>query len=364
MDLEKTRRLDRLLEKIRNKKRKCICQNCENKTIDGHVIALSQIKKITDETQIFSLINTYPTLRKFRDKKSYTEHILEKTGIEDIKTTASGMQGFCNPCDNLIFKKIEHKSHTGFDYEDCLLLAYKASAHEYRKNENWLNAYNNMDYCLACIDVYGTSFSSEILRRDFLCKSSLKTVHELEKCIQEKMHSRFSFCTFELNEAYELLIIGIYAFHALHTYENNNQKITFSSSCDVFCSFLVDNNRSYLIIGAEHRHLSQIIKNNFDRDITGKMSIFVADKELEERCLRYVSDVAILRVENWLCSIDFYKKNIEHRKDILQQSIYASLYKKHIPANLNIFSEEFDPKLEIQLLPKEFLALEKSANIK
>lgn len=297
-DQEVKHTLTTIRKRARDAARTCSFDNCSENSIQSHLLQKNGIlNRICDRAkQVIELaIDAY------------------KPGTFVLKPVSIGQAftfpGFCNTHDTTVFKEIEEGDINYSDYRTQMLFSYRTIVNE--KHKKVVN-----------IDVYDRILNSSRLRL-FLSNGYLNSLKESKKQetlaigefiyyedfflknIKDSGLRDFEFITFEL-PMIEFCASGVFTYETTREIDqilrSGKQKETDPFS-HIYFNLLPTSDKSIVIIGClkERKEKCWDYINSFNSGDS---------KDTFKR----ISDLLLCQLENWLCSPDFYRKNLKEKE--------------------------------------------------
>lgn len=303
--------------KVNKTKQKCYHFGCNETAIKSHIL---------QKNGILSEIATDNHLRmlQFDFFKDGAPSFFKRIGIND----AFVFKGFCQKHDSTIFAPIEQQEIDFSEYKNNLLFAYRTLLNERRKKEyniSFNNALNNEH------GLFNT-------QNDELSAQNQSGINDIDYYINiilsdiDNNTENFVFFERRINKQ-EVCISSSFSFETVKEQLNQISSTgkDFEILTAIFICFFPIKNKNILLIG--------YLKSMEDKCGKWVRNIF----EIEEKILlKTISDLMLTRCEQWACSENFYKKNIQPREEEIEQVFIDNFFSSspdEVKIKFNIFEE-------------------------
>lgn len=276
-----TAEFDKERRRIFKKSRKCSWASCNEMAIDSHVLQKNGfISVIAEKGQVYEH-EFYP----FDEKKF---HFKEK-GVNQVFT----FKGFCSHHDDLIFKEIEKKSIDFNDYKSNLLFAYRIISQEIVKKSNVIELYNalinksNIDFI---------SIQQKIAGERMGINDALFTQQKILENIENTNLNEFNIHVRKI-KFLGICASGLYTFETTEEINEMPPEILGLPLTDIFVNILP--------VGKDTIVSFVYLKSN-----NLKCNTYISSKwQLpEEKFIKFLSDILLAQMENWIISPTSYKR--------------------------------------------------------
>lgn len=307
-------------KEINNNKQNCYHLDCNEIAIKSHILQKNGIlSAIADDYHLRML--------HFDFLGDDSPAFFKRIGINNAFT----FKGFCQKHDSSIFEPIE-KYNIDFDnYKNRLLFAYRTLLNEKRKKE--YNVTFN-DITFSQLDSFNNLINEELSKQnqngindiDYYLNIILS---DLENCTE-------NFIFFERRvKKQDVCISSNFSYETVK--EQEQQLLLTGKDFDILTSIFV----CFFPIKDQNIFIMGYLKST--EDVCGKWvkSFF----EMEEKdLLKAISDLMLKRCEQWACSENFYKKNIQPREEDIQTILFKNFLSTspdEINIKFNIFEKPF-----------------------
>lgn len=299
----------------------CLCPNCNNVTINSHLLQRHGI--LDNLAENGHMIELKP--KSFYDP-TCTDGTFKfhKIGINN----AISWPIFCNHHDTVLFKEIEsRKAIDCRDYRTQLLFSYRAVCAEIRKKQMGIRLHSQVIERIAINSLmkHNLRVSIEGLSKGIEDFSEYKT--QLEKELQQPSY-KFIFKHF----SYPKLSIYASAAFGYIQYDNYRDKVLSKRPWEnVFLHIIPQSNSTEIIIGYYSEYVNQdIIQmssnwSNLDYNSMGQK----------------ITDILVNHVEDWGLSPSLYKGIPEYKKQLFLKTFQQNIlyHESSLKADFNLFSE-------------------------
>ncbi|MEY2828356.1 MAG: hypothetical protein RIQ33_214 [Bacteroidota bacterium] len=305
------------------KDRNCLFDGCPNLAIESHLLQENGIlDSIKDNTN---------HLWEQKIEHFKNEFYFDKIGIRDAFT----FKGFCNTHDNSIFKSIETQPIHFNNYKSQLLFSYRVLMNEKRKKEIIIDQYSrilNSFKLRLFLDEKYLNQLDKFQKQNELGLNDIGTYESIFLSnLADENKQDFQFITREISKI-DLCISSVF------THETIKERIPLLKinpnyqSSDIYIHLFPLATTSIIIIGC----LKERVYNCWS---------YIKEFETADnnKCLKKISDLIVLgRIENWICSKQFYLNNVKSRETQLFDTIRYSFSKTidWIDAPFNLFGIE------------------------
>lgn len=325
-DIQLKDRSEKLKANAKKAKRVCGYPDCNEVAIDSHLLQRNGVLK--QQSAGHGVL--YELTDHAFDKK------LLKFKLTGISNTLSFF-GFCSDHDNSVFTIVETPPVNYYDYQVQMLMSFKAFVNEIRKKEVVIDWYNRVLGSNEIRDYKSQNFLKYISANKEQFELGLADGEALKECFYNELrnHSipqQFLFFTREMPRV-ELTASGVFTFETSKEIfiktKLSPEEVVLN---DVFFHFIPLQDKNIAIIGCLKKSSPKCLE-------------FVNEflQGTDDEVLKKISDTLILQLENWLMSIEFYKKYIQQRENLIIDYILAG--HKHFherdSATLNLFDTNF-----------------------
>lgn len=316
--IERTKILTKIWKKTKNRKRKCLVSDCQQRSINSHLLQRRGIlSEITREGKIVSL--GHDSLYNGGTLK------LDLIGLN----AGMSLNLFCGFHDNDLFDEIEKKEFDESDYIVQLLFAYRSICCELRKKEI---QYENLSISIdnkrlkqiANLDwLKNMKVVKEGFRLGIKDLSLFKKEAEIDLYSEDMSDSRFRFYSYDF-ERIDVCCSAM--FSPTNTITKELQEEPFSA---VFVNIFPYRNRTIIILGYHVEYDSIWIKNYCEKFDGMNLNSF----KLE------ISNILIKRCETWAISPQLYDKidNVKRGRILSEFRQDLENLDEDMNSDLNIF---------------------------
>lgn len=308
-ELKKSAEFDKERRKIYSKSRKCFLASCNEKAVDSHVLQKNGfISVIAEKGQVYEH-EFYP----LNEKKFH----FKKKGVNQVFT----FKGFCSHHDDLLFKEIEKVTVNFNDYKSNLLFAYRILAQEIVKKSNVIEFYEALgskgeDFKYLQYEIDGQKMGIE---------DALFTLKKVEENIRNSDLNEFNIHTRKIRSI-DVCASGVYTFETAREINEIPQEFSCLPLTDIFVNVLPFNQET--IVSFVYLKSNNINCNNY---IAEKWSLS------EDKFIKFLSDILLAQMENWVISPRFYERIKKDEKiiaDITRMAIETEDERFNIDYNL------------------------------
>jgi hypothetical protein len=303
-------------QKERNKifkaKRNCFHPFCKKDAINSHVLQKRGfISEIAKENHVFEHTDSPYEKDTFKFRKK---------GINEVFT----FKGYCPYHDNLLFKEIESGVPEFNDYKTNVLFGYRTIVQEIIKKENVIILFKSLQEK----GYSDPKFINDWINGERLgIKDAKFTLQKLLENIKDPSKQDFIVHTREIKRL-DVCASGIYTFETTAEQLKMTEDEKKKPLTDLLLNILpIDDKKSIVTIV-------------YLKDSNTKCNEYYKEKlSLEENALiKFLSDVLIMQMENWIISPQLYDKIKEDEKkisDLVNDSFKTHNERK--PIDYNIF---------------------------
>jgi hypothetical protein len=278
----------------KSKRRKCFYPNCDSNSIDSHLLQKNGIlNQIKHQNHVFEV-----GIDPFKTQLFY----FKKIGVNEAFT----FPGFCNKHDNELFKEIETGEIDFKSYKTNLLFSYRILVNELRKKEILIDWFTSIIEDINLKSIFSYEYFENLRNSIDGYKIALNDgEYYLKKYYSDLNHNtqNFTFFTFEI-PVVEICAAGVISYE---TTEEISQLPDWQPLTDIYINLLPMNDKSIVVFG----FLSEMKEKCWEY-VTSFRS---TDEKL---IFKKLSDLLILRLENWLCSYSVSQKLKQNEKDIVK----------------------------------------------
>jgi hypothetical protein len=287
--------IDKERIKIFKKNRKCFQPYCKKNAIDSHVLQKNGfISKISQNSHVYEYIY-FP----FRE----LPFGFKKTGINDVFT----FKGFCSYHDNYLFKEIENGISDFSDYKKNLLFAYRILAQEIVKKRLIIEWYFSLISKNITKNKNQKAFLNQSISGQQLgIKDSFITLKKVINNIKNPTLRDFNFHTRYINYL-DICASGLYSFETTQEQITMTDEVYEMPLTDIFVNILPIKDKTVVSFGYWNT-------NNLECNIYIKDKFSLPENEF----IKFLSDILIAQMENWIISFPFYDK-IKNDEEILSK---------------------------------------------
>ena len=279
-------RLNKALKEIQNSKSwNCVIAKCNRKSARNHLL---QKKGILNKIAPDSHLYRYET--DFFSNQHYVKFV--RKGINKVLT----VNALCQHHDDKIFAYFEKSSIDSTDYTKQLLLSLRASLTELRKDEIIMKWHNELrsEAQLENLNQYFIKYNQELYVKVRDSKQFINEIIENLNRISSSRNTQESFL-FErfILPKYEICASGVYNFIGMERSYLDN----------IFIHIIPTSENLEVIIGCHkdsHKSYVSYVKNFEKVDAVTKLEL--------------LTDILLTKIENWVCSQDFYNNSIVPRE--------------------------------------------------
>lgn len=286
-----------LLDRVEKKSRTCMSPYCSKKAINSHVLQKSRyINRIAQNGHVYE-----HKVKRYGNR----EFEFSKVGINDVFT----FKGFCAHHDNYIFKEIENDNVDLFDRKVNLLFAYRIICQEIVKKENKIIFYNELiNNRLIDIEYYNWNIGG--------LKSGVRDCEYIKNKLHNNINNayldEFGFYFREVSIS-DICASGVYTYETSQEINNLSKFRTTFHLTEIFLNILPFKNKSFV-------SFVFFKDNNIECNAYLKSIFELSDDEF----VKYLSDVLLVQMENWIISSDLYNK-IKDKESILNDITIEAL---------------------------------------
>lgn len=317
--------IETLNKRAMQAKRKCLFDNCEELSIDSHLLQKRGIiNQIAENNHVIEL-----AIDNFKRDKFFFKRI----GIND----AFAFPGFCKSHDNELFKEIERGSIDYTSYRTQLLFSYRAAMNEMRKKEIIIDFFdrilNSLSVKLYLTDQYLSNIKENKQGQQDGIKDELYYEPFFLSNIQDSTKRDFTFITFELPKV-EVCSSAVFTYETTAEINHMMQFESYKKEkplTEIYFNLLPIEDKSIVILGCLNERI----------DVCWKyIESFKADTP--DKSLKKISDLLLCQVENWLCSDTMYKTNLKKREQDIVRITHESLghMNERRELNYNLFNSD------------------------
>jgi hypothetical protein len=294
--------------------------NCYNKAINSHILQKKRYLNILANKSN----NVYSCEIDSFSKEGVS---FQSRGLNQVLAFPC----FCREHDDKVFKKIEKKGIDFTDWSSLHLLCYRTGLSELRKKEIIIKWYEFLERDKELTFLFDRDKVAELIRQQRLgIRDTNRIVSDLITDMNNKEETNFK-----------------------HFYKTINHTQICISTCFNYETTL-DQHYRLEITGKEYDYLSPIfihlipinkyqdtlvISYETQMEVKVKSYLKYLFEGSNQEALKQISDLLFLQTENWICSYDFFDKNIRSRKDyvefLISQNVAILDEKK--PLSFNIF---------------------------
>lgn len=294
-ELELLSIIDKERKRIFNRSRKCFFNSCNEPAIDSHVLQKNGFISIIAENDHVYEHEFYP----FDEKKFH----FKKKGVNQVFT----FKGFCSHHDDFLFKEIEKETINFYDYKSNLLLAYRINAQEIVKKTNVIKFYELL-IDKSIVDPY--FFHDEIEGQKEGIKDAIFTQQKILENIKNEELKEFDVHIRKIRYL-KNCASGTYTFETTKEINDMPPEIASLPLTDIFVNILPFNKEtivSFVYLKSNNLKCTNYINEKW--------------KLPEINFIKFLSDILLAQMENWIFSPSFYEKL---KKD---EKILADISKK------------------------------------
>lgn len=304
--------LDKIDIKAKSANRICLENNCSSSAINSHILQKNGIlNTITKDSHLYTLkVNVIQGQAKFN-----------KIGINNIFT----FKGFCNKYDTDLFDYIEKNELDITDYKTKVLLSYRAVLNELRKKQINIDHYNLIKTSPTLSNLARRMPLDSLIKNETLAEADLSRLANLIRADIDQDSEIFHFATYAIPKI------------EVCTSATFNTELKSDMIIKRLSGRWKDPVNSVILNVIPYKK-ETIILSGCQRTIIDKCTYFFL--ELAKDPLKFISDVFIKNIETWVCSPDFYFKQIRYReKEILKEfSAYPQDRDYTYPTRIHLFS--------------------------
>ncbi|MBX0290831.1 hypothetical protein K3G63_10300 [Hymenobacter sp. HSC-4F20] len=303
--------LEKINTKVKSASRICFEQGCNNHAINSHILQKNGIlSTITTNGHLYTLkANIVEAKAKFT-----------KTGLNNVFT----FKGFCNKHDTLLFDSIEKNELDISQYKTKVLLSYRAVLNELRKKQINIDHYNGIKDSSTLKELARRMPLDILINNETLAEADLQRLSNLIREDIDHGTESFHFATYSIPK------VEVCTSATFNT-ELRNEMILkrLSGRWNEPVNSLIFNviphgDKTVVILGCH-------------KPILDKCLYFFL--ELAKDPLKFISDTFIKNIETWVCSPEFYFKQIRPReKGIVDEfSLYPQQRDYTYPTRIYLF---------------------------
>lgn len=273
--IEKERR------RIYNQRHKCSWTSCNEMSIDSHVLQKNGfVSAIAEKRQVYEH-EFYP----FDEKKFH----FKKKGVNQVFT----FKGFCSLHDDLLFREIEKKSINFNDYKSNLRFAYRILAQEIVKKSNVID----LNKALIDKNIGDSSYLQQDIQEQRMgISDALFTQQKILENIENTNLNEFNIHIRKI-KFLDICASGVYTFETTKEINEMPPEISSLPLTDIFLNILPVGQDT--IVSFVYLNSNNLKCNNY---ISSKWEL------PEEKFIKFLSDVLLAQMENWIVSPILYER--------------------------------------------------------
>ncbi|WP_167608593.1 hypothetical protein [Maribellus sediminis] len=303
-------KIEKEKKRVYNKSRKCFHPFCDKTAINSHVLQKNAfISAIADEGHVYEYEHLPFKEQNFHFKKS---------GINEVFT----FKGFCSFHDDFLFRDIEKKEINFYDYKTLLIFAHRILAQEITKKKNVIEFHES----LIQKNIGDSQFFKENISGQRLgIQDANYTLKKVLNNIKNPELKEFNFHTREIKQL-EICASGPYTFETTREQNEMHPEIYALPLTDIFVNILPTNGNttvSFCYLNSNNLKCNTYIKSKFQLP--------------EVEFIKFLSDILVAQMENWVISTTLYEKVKEDEKilfNITQQAFNTDDERFEIDYNL------------------------------
>ncbi len=304
---EINRKINKYETSARKKKRNCFLTNCDNKSINSHLLQKNGIlNRIATNNHLYQFgINHY----------KHNLFCFEKIGINKAFT----FPGFCNKHDTSLFKEIETEELDFSLYKTNLLFSYRILANELRKKEILIDKFksilNDFELNLYFDNQYINNLKDNIKGYRQALKDGEYYLIFFNSDINSNTRN-FTFLTIEL-PLIDFCASGVFTYETTAEINSIPDLLKDKPLSDIYFNLLPLKDKSIAIFG---------FLTEMKEKLWGHISEFKDTDKIYS--LKKIGDLLLTRVENWVCSESVYRK-LKKYESIIARITHESIRTPH-----------------------------------
>ncbi len=301
----------------------CLYSNCNARAINSHIVQRNRYLKLiaTDDNKVFVHETNF-----FKDPLT----VFKQRGINQVLS----FPGFCEKHDDTIFSSIEKRPIDFKNWRHIHLLCYRTELNERRKKEIVIKMH---EFVLSDKKLRGkidtlhrSSLIEHISGNREGIQDSRKTITDIVGDLNSNFPTCFEHFSLEMPRT-GVCICGVFN---LETTADQQYRIRLTGKpydylSPIFIHLVPINKETDSLTITYEKGKKERVKN-YLKHIFGTSQ--------QER-LKQLSDLLFLQVENWICSKDFYIKNIKSRENYVVTMIERTMevWDENAPMEFNVF---------------------------
>jgi hypothetical protein len=280
-----TAQIEKERKKIFNRDRKCFYPFCEKYAIDSHVLQKNGfISKISNDNHVYEY-KYFP----FREQSFG----FKRTGINEVFT----FKGFCSYHDNYLFKEIENGILDFSDYRKNLIFGYRVIAQEFVKKKEvieWFSAIISKNLTKNAVN--NVKLRANISGQRLGINDSFFLLKKVTDNINNPSLKDFNFHTRTIDYL-DICASGVYSYETTKEQMQMTDEDYMKPLTDIFVNILPVNNKTIVTMG-------YLNSNNLN------CNAYIENKFLlpQDKFIKFLSDILLAQMENWIISSSFYDK--------------------------------------------------------
>lgn len=300
----------------------CMEPNCFERAINSHILQKNRYLSL--------LANNKKKLYRFEVDLFSELIVFKERGTSQLLS----FPGFCRKHDDLLFRKIEKKPINFFDRESIHLLCYRTQLDELRKKEIIIKQYEAISRDKRLwdkLDIVDKRRILDTIKGNRLGITDCKrTIQELDNDKITSQNSVFQHFTREI-DILELFICGVFCLETTEEQDFHNKVLgkPYDYLSPIFIHLTpINSKKSMLVFSYETRNELRV-KRYLNPIFNGT----------EREVAKQLSDLMFLQVENWVCTDNFYQKNIKPREEYISNLIISTrdVLNENASLSFNIF---------------------------
>lgn len=310
-------KIEKERKRIFNKSHKCFHPFCTKTAIDSHVLQKNEfIKNIAEDGHVYEY-----EYHPFNDQ--YFQ--LKRKGINKVFT----FKGFCSYHDDYLFKDIEKREINFNDYKTCLIFAHRIIAQEIIKKENVIEFYKSLiQKNIGNIEIFKEKISGQRLG----VKDAGFTLIKVLENIKNTDLNNFNFHIREI-KFLEVCASGLYTFETTKEQNEMSLEIYALPLTDILVNILPYQGNTVVSFG--YLNTNNLACNTF---ISNKFKL------TEDEFIKFLSDILVAQMENWIISPSYYEKIKEDEEILLEITKKAlTIDDERFDINYNLLNKNNTP---------------------
>lgn len=321
-----TREISKVWNAKKEKKRKCVVENCQHSAINSHILQKNGIINLICENRHFYVLGL---IDFFKPQTIFDVPIqFRKIGINE----GLSFPLFCNTHDTELFNDIEIGEYNPNLYKTQLLFAYRSVCKELRKKEIQIDIQgailNNptirTEFTDEKIEITTNLLNGYILGAKDLIYYQKEIESELAELATGSLNSnRFTFST-SITKKLDVCTSTIFS-----PVDHDTDALQDEPFKTIFISIFPKDDSTVIICGYHNK-----LSSNWMSDFTNSWKN-LTHEEIQKR----ISEILITRCETWGISPALYNSMNDEKKDAVVREFLNNLYShdEDLVSEINIF---------------------------